>query len=127
MFSKIYPKLLKELELEKFIPLLQIWSNIRNSIHNDGMFVPPKSKAKDEDIVYDNNTYMFRIGKPVIYGGWKDLCELSYELGKATHQIITSPKIASIPFIEEPGSKYWDLKNMGSEELKKIYSEDSKK
>ena len=127
MFSKIYPKLLKELELEKFIPLLQIWSNIRNSIHNDGMFVPPKSKAKDEDLVYDGGTYMFRVGKPVICTGWKDLCELSYELGKATHQIITSPKIVSITFIEEPGSKYWNLKNIGLEELKKIYSKDSEK
>jgi len=125
MFSKIYPKFLKKLELEKFIPLLDIWSNIRNSIHNDGMFIPPKSKAKDVDIPYDGETYMFRVGKPIIYAGWKDLCELSYELGKVTNQIITSSKISSIPVIEEPGSKYWDLKNMDSEELKKIYREDS--
>lgn len=123
-FSKIYPKFLKKLELDGFIPLLQIWSNIRNSIHNDGMFVPPKSKAIDEDIMYDGDTYMFRVGKPVICAGWKDLCELSYELAKATHQIITSSKISRIPFIEEPGSKYWGLKNMGLEELKKIYRKD---
>lgn len=124
-FSKIYPKLLKELELEKFIPLLQIWSNIRNSIHNDGMFIPPKSKSNDEDIVYDGDTYMFRVNKPVICAGWKDLCELSYELAKATHQIITSSKISNMSFIEEPGSKYWNLKNIGIEDLKKIYRKHS--
>lgn len=119
-FSKIYPKFLKELNLKQFISLIQIWSNIRNSIHNDGMFIPPD--GKDQDIVYDNDTYLFRVEKPIIHAGWKDLCELSYELGKATYQIVRTLKISSISYIEEPGSKFWDLKNMSLDELKNMYS-----
>lgn len=122
-FSSIYPKFLKELNLDPFIPLIQIWSNIRNSVHNDGMFIPPK--PNNQDIVYDGDTYLFRVGKPIIHTGWKDLCELSYELGKATYQIVTSTKISSISFIEEPGSKYWNLKNKSLKELKALYEKES--
>ena len=122
-FSRIYPRFLKELSLNQFIPLIQIWSNIRNSVHNDGMFIPPK--PENQDIVYDGDTYLFRVGKPVIHAGWKDLCELSYELGKATYQIVTSDKISSISFIEEPGSKYWNLKNKSLKELKTLYEKES--
>jgi len=122
-FSRIYPKFLKKLELEKFVPLIQILSNIRNSIHNDGTFLP--IYKKDEDIPYDGDTYIFRVGKPIIYAGWKDLCELSYELGKATYQIVTSKKISSSSFIEEPGSKYWPYKNKTQSEWKFLFENNS--
>lgn len=124
-FSKIYVKFLNELELQKFVPLVEIWSNIRNSIHNDSHFIPPKKQEQNPNIDYDGHTYKFRAEKPIIYAGWKDLCELSYELGKATHQIITSEKISSILFIEEPSSKYWHLKKKTCSELENLFDENS--
>lgn len=119
-FSQIYPKFLNELQLQKFVQLVKIWSNIRNSIHQDSHFLPPGKIKENDDIDYDGDTYKFRVGKPIIYAGWKNLCVLSYELGKATHQIIISNKISSIPFIEEPGSKYWDLKKKNSFRIRKF-------
>ena len=124
-FSKIYVKFLNELELQKFVPLVEIWSNIRNSIHNDSHFFPPGKEKKNEEIDYDGHTYKFHVGKPIIYAGWRDLCELSYELGKATNQIITSTKISSIDIIEEPGSKYWHLKQKTRSELENLFDDDS--
>jgi len=124
-FSQIYPKFLNELQLQKFVPLVKIWSNIRNSIHNDSHFIPTKKQEQNPNIDYDGHAYKFRAEKPIIYAGWKDLCELSYELGKATHQIITSEKISSIQSIEEPGSKYWHLKKKTRSELENLFDENS--
>ena len=123
IFSKIYPNFLQELKLEKFVPLIDIWSNIRNSIHNDGIYLPPKKI--DRHIPYDGQIYAFCVGKPIIHAGWKDLCELSYELGKATFQIVISHQISSIVFIEEPGSKYWDHKHKTKSEWESLFANDS--
>jgi len=123
IFSKIYPNFLQELGLKKFVPLLEIWSNIRNSVHNDGLHRP--YKKIDKHITYDEQIYSFYVDKPVFHTGWKDLCELSYELGKATLQIVTSHQISSIGFIEEPGSKYWDHKHKTKSEWESLFGNDS--
>ena len=105
--SKIYPKFFQMVDVKQYEDLFKIWCNIRNTIHNDGMFNPPNQK--DELINYNDEQYKFYVGKPVVHTGWFDLLELSFELGKMTFEIVNNTAISSISYIEEPNSKFWDI------------------
>lgn len=61
-FKSIYEWLLKRANLKKYFPLLDLWRNIRNTLHNNGLFLP--TSGKDADVIFEGNIYKFRVGKP---------------------------------------------------------------
>ena len=61
-FQSIYIWLLKRLNLEIHIPTLELWRNVRNSMHNNGLFLP--KAGKNVEITYRGYLYKFEVGKP---------------------------------------------------------------
>ena len=45
-FSTLFKKLLFDLDLERYVNLLIIWSNLRNTVHNNGIFFHLMGKIK---------------------------------------------------------------------------------
>ena len=67
-FSNIYTHLLSKINKKKYKGMLNLFTHIRNTIHNNGVYL-----AKDEDdpkphaLKYKGNTYRFEDGKAVDY------------------------------------------------------------
>jgi len=104
-FSKIFPRFLKLLNLEKYTPLLQIYGDVRNAIlHNDGIFYPRGNNNKEID--YDGKKFKFEVGK-YVDSSWATILDLTFDLGTMTYEIVTSNDLSTIGKIEEPGAKFW--------------------
>lgn len=104
-FSRIFPKFLKLLNLEKYDPLLQIYGILRNSVlHNDGIYYPRGNS--DKEIEYDGKKFKFEVGK-YVDSSWATILDLTFELGKMTYDIVNSNDISKVIKIEEPGAKFW--------------------
>ena len=104
-FSNIYSKLLKLLKLESYIPLLQIFSILRNSLlHNDGLFFPRLDK--DRQISYNGKTYNFVVGT-YVDSSWGTILDLMFYLGKMNYDIVTRKEISAFEKMVEPASKFW--------------------
>ena len=44
------------------VALLDLWRNVRNTMHNNGLFMP--ASGKDSSVLFLGNTYDFLVGKP---------------------------------------------------------------
>jgi hypothetical protein len=102
-FESIYKCLLKELSLQEYIPLLDLFRIFRNVIHNNGYYF--HKSGNSQTITYKDEIYNFEIGKQA--NGLKfsilteliknDLCELYVG-------IVEHPKISSKDFIHDLGA-----------------------
>jgi hypothetical protein len=61
-FKNIYEWLLKRTSLQSYSALLDIFRNIRNSMHNNGLFLP--ISGKDSTIKYKGRSFEFKYGLP---------------------------------------------------------------
>lgn len=105
-FSKIYNNLLKLLNLEIHIPLLQIFTILRNSIlHNDGLFFPRSDK--DRTITYNGKDFRFVVGE-YVDSSWSTILELTFDLGKMNYDIVTKKEISHIDKMIEPAARFWN-------------------
>jgi hypothetical protein len=84
---------------DKFIDLI---SSIRNSIHNNGLYVP-KGSTKSTKIVWNNVIFQFDEDKPIaIKDLWSSLIPISREVYIIFSRIINSDEIKKIMYYDDP-------------------------
>lgn len=99
-FASISDYLLEKTGLEKYAPLLELFRLIRNTSHNNGIYLPAKSGNKT--INWKGKDYVFEEGKPVLFVTLPFLVEISKDLREMLIEIIESESIKSINEIIDP-------------------------
>ncbi|WP_415281112.1 hypothetical protein [Candidatus Nitrososphaera sp. FF02] len=92
-FYRVYPILLNRLSLAPYIELLRLLSNIRNTIHNNGVFFP--SNQENQTIVYNSRTYTFEVGKVLEFVGTQFVLDFVPDIRNLLVKMIESPAISS--------------------------------
>jgi hypothetical protein len=98
-FKSIYDYLLSLLSLKEFIPLLDLWRNIRNCMHNNGIFMP--AKMVDSIVVHRGLTYKFEVGKPNDFVTTLFMLNLVPEIIIMMVKVVTSSVLEAYPSIKE--------------------------
>jgi len=98
-FSSLYKSFLADLNMEQHIDLLRIWGNLRNTIHNNGIFLP--FDGEDQIIKYHGNTFTFENGKQHDVIGWEMYALLVGDLCEMVSSIVESKEISSIKEIPD--------------------------
>jgi len=103
-FYKIYIWLLDRLELaERYKNLLRLFGLIRNSIHNNGVYMN-KRNPQPKPIPYNGKEYTFEHSKAVLLGNAYNLIisEITPDLITMMEKIITSNEIITKPYLRDP-------------------------
>lgn len=98
-FKSIYEWLLKKLNLQANLPLLDLWRNIRNAMHNNGLFFP--TNGKNQTVVYGSISYNFEVGKHNDFVTTELIISLIPSLTKVVEDIVESLPLKDINYIAE--------------------------
>jgi len=98
-FSSLYKTFLADLNLEQYVNLLKIWGYLRNTIHNNGIFLP--FDGQDQIIEYQGTTFKFENGKQHNVQRWEMLALLIGDFCEMVSHIIESEKVSSIKEIPD--------------------------
>lgn len=98
-FSSLNKTFLEELNLDQYVNLLRIWGNLRNTIHNNGIFLP--FNGKDQIIEYHNTKFKFENGKQHTIQGWKMYSLLVRDLTDMVTSIVDSDDVSAIKEIPD--------------------------
>lgn len=104
-FNTICDSLIKNLNLRsEYKNLLELFALIRNAQHNRGFYYP-RGKYKDieKKVSYKDKTYIFEPSKlcPGEAMHIDFVLEMAKDIAEFFRDIINSPKIASIPFVQD--------------------------
>ena len=101
-FYDVYKKLLHELNLDHYIDLLRLASNIRNSYHNNGIYT-----LEDDVISWKNSTYYFHKGKNIEL----NICYTFTDILEMLERVVKSDTICHRRDITDTSSSYtrWRL------------------
>ncbi len=110
-FESVYRWLLRRLDLHRWEPMMDLWCCVRNSVHNNGVFLPPS--GKDRVVTFDGAEYAFNVGTLVDCAGWDTIATIVGQTHRLLGDVVRSVSIASIPAIPEPPAPIADL-NVGS-------------
>nr|WP_321453089.1 hypothetical protein [uncultured Carboxylicivirga sp.] len=101
-FTWIYRGLLESyLEFEeKDYEVIKMFSAIRNTIHNSGIFFSPDNKNKV--IEYKGVTYEFEYGKPVNFLTAEFKKDILIDLLEVFSKVISHEKIINVEYIKDP-------------------------
>jgi hypothetical protein len=99
-FKGIYSCLLTRLGLNKWEVLLDLLRNIRNTIHNNGVYF--HRSGRNETVSYNGNTYSFDIGKPVDFVTWDFLLDLLNDIDKMFVEVVSHRDVVAISMIIDP-------------------------
>lgn len=105
-FESIYQWLLNKLGKQKqYLEVLNFSRLVRNTIHNNGVYMNIKAPVKQ--VTYKEKIYTFEHGKPPIFNNLINLLffDLTPNLMKMMEDIIRSPSIIELDYIEDPISK----------------------
>ena len=99
-FKSIYDWLLKKLSIQATsVERLDLFRNIRNTMHNNGLFVP--TSGKDQTIIHKNVSYKFEVGKPNEFVTTELIVNLLPDLIILIENTIESKPLVDIAYIEE--------------------------
>ena len=104
-FEKLFVWFMKELKRENSIPIFQVFTNIRNSMHSNGLFNP--YDQENEEIEYQGKKFLFEVGKPIPYGRWQDIFSILKIMLFEFYIMINNEIIKKIKFVKEPYSDFW--------------------
>lgn len=107
-FESVYVCLLTRLDLDaKWVDFLDFWRLIRNSIHNNGIYLP--SSGKDREIDFEGTTHSFRVGQRVDCATWRNLLRIAERTPDMLMDLVTSDHLSAVPSIEDPfaGPRPW--------------------
>jgi hypothetical protein len=96
-FMKVYGRLQRHLASisEDSGTLLELWAEIRNAIHNNGVYFNPKGDS-DVEVIYKGNSYKFKNGQKVDFADWKRLLLLTLDLRELLLQIVNDENLKVI-------------------------------
>lgn len=102
-FNPLCKGLVSKLKLGNKDTFIDLISSIRNSIHNNGLYVPKRSTNKPRKIVWNNMLFRFDENKPIIIKDlWSHLVPFTKEINKTFNDIINSHEIMKIRYYEDP-------------------------
>lgn len=104
-FVKLIKWFIKDLGRENPLPVFKVFTNIRNSMHSNGLFNP--INQKNEEISYQDKKFVFEVGKPIPYGGWTDIFSILKIVIIEFFLMVNNEKIKQIEFVKEPYSEFW--------------------
>lgn len=98
-FQSIYRCLLKMIDLSNHLTILDLWRNIRNVMHNNGLFMPPNG----QDIVVEHKSkrYEFKVDQPISFLNTALLMELTPDMLYLMIDVVNSEKIRNQASIRE--------------------------
>ena len=100
-FESIYVCLLTRLGLRgKWLSFMEFWRLIRNSIHNNGIYLP--SSGNDKEVDFEGTTHSFRVGQPVDCATWGNLLRIAERTPDMLMDLVASDQLSAIPNIEDP-------------------------
>jgi len=99
-FNSIFEYLLKKTGLEKYKPLLDLFREIRNTVHNNGIYLPERNGNKT--IKWKDKTCNFEVGKPINFVTLPFLIEISKDLREMIEKIVESEPVASLKPLDDP-------------------------
>jgi len=94
-FKNIYAHLFSKnkLNLPNYIPLLDLWRNMRNTIHNNGKFYP--ENQQDCEVTY-GVTYKFEVGKVPQFLTWDLLLNLIPDVKDMLFSVVNSNDLTRV-------------------------------
>lgn len=98
-FQSVYRKLLTELDLKRWEPLLEVWGASRNAMHNNFQFLPPD--GKDLEVAFGGRRFAYPDGKH-FDADWKLFIWLATHAKEMLLDIIGSQKMADLAVIADP-------------------------
>ena len=93
-FKNIYVWLLSRLSISSEIPLLDLMRNIRNTMHNDGVFLP--TNDKDVVVEWKGKEYHFVVGKVIDFISWSFLLNLMPDISSLIGKTVESNELAHL-------------------------------
>ena len=99
-FSSVYDYLLKKTGLEKYKPLLDLFREIRNTVHNNGIYLPERNGNKT--IEWKGETYNFEVGKQISFVTLPFLIEISKDLREMIEKIVETEPVVSLKPLDDP-------------------------
>ena len=99
-FQSVYAYLLKQTGQQKYQELLDLWRMIRNTQHNNGVYMD--AKRSHVVITYDGKTYQFDNEKVVLFVDVELLLKLSREAREMIQLIVESKPLSSISIMVDP-------------------------
>jgi len=114
-FASISDFLLKRTDTEKYKPLLELFRLIRNTSHNNGIYLP--EREGNRSITWKGTEYLFEEGKSVLFVTMPFLIELSKDLREMLVDIVESKNLSNIQEILDPTfPEEWPLRILNTEE-----------
>ncbi len=104
-FESIYKHLLGEIQVprpqrEQYVDLLNFWREIRNIIHNNGVYF--HASGQDKTGVYKGVGYILEHGKGVNFITWPFLFFIVEDVHQMVIDVVESHAISSVAVIDDP-------------------------
>jgi hypothetical protein len=104
-FSSLFTKLIINLDItdrKERIKFIDLISSIRNSIHNNGVYVPTNDNEKPKRIQWNKTFFVFKPNRPIEFDIWNHFISISKEILKIYTEIINSLEIKKIIYFSDP-------------------------
>ena len=101
-FKGVYDCLFKKLDLKEWAPLLDLYRELRNTIHNNGVYLAPS--GSDKDVPYKGRTFTFEWGKLVNFVTWELILEVICYCHLMLEQIVEKEALLNITSIPDPSA-----------------------
>ncbi len=98
-FKSIYASLFKKTSLQKHEELFDLFRNIRNTMHNNGLFYP--LNGKNQTIKFQNREFIFEVGKHCNFVDTELIVQLSANLIVAIKDLVESKEFTDLKLIPE--------------------------
>lgn len=113
-FGSISDFLLKKTNTEKYKPLLELFRLIRNTSHNNGIYLPENGENKT--INWKGVDYNFEVEKSVSFVTFPFLINLSKDLREMLVEMVESNELNSISEIIDPTfPEDWQLRELNTD------------
>jgi len=98
-FKSIYSSLLKKTSLQEKEILLDLFRNIRNTMHNNGLFFPPNNK--NQEIIFQGKEFHFIVGEHCHFVETELVVKLTANIIVLLQEFIETPIVSIIEVINE--------------------------
>lgn len=99
-FKNIYEWLLARLNLQQHRSLLDLVRNVRNVMHNNGLFFP--KSGLDATVAYRGHTYSFVVGKSNDFVTWMFVLDALPDIQLLLTDIVEAAEVVAVAIIPEP-------------------------
>lgn len=100
-FYSVSNRLLTDLQIPEFTCSLDLFREIRNASHNNGVYCNAKG---DRSLEYKHAKYHFKNGKKLDFVSWKLILSLVEDTFDMLVRIVSNQDVASLDHIEDPYS-----------------------